>query len=73
MLGLERLLAARVIADREAQPDVAGDGELVLRARDSRSTLSSILRRDLACLVFCPAMLRRMKSSVRAISAACRS
>ena len=33
VLGLERLLAARVIADGEAQPDVAGDGELVLMAR----------------------------------------
>ena len=41
--------------------------------RSMRSSLSSILRRLWACLVFCPAMFLRMKSSVLATRSCCLS
>ena len=41
--------------------------------RSRRSSFSSILRRLCACLVFCPARLRRMKSSVLSTCSFCRS
>src|SRR6185312_8779662 len=45
VLGLERLLAAGVIADGEAQPDVAGDGELVLVPRQALDLLQHLAAR----------------------------
>ena len=45
LLGLDRLLAARVIADGEAQPDLPGGGELVLMAREPLHLLQLLATR----------------------------